>query len=129
MDTFAFLAVLNEEDANHPAADEAWKELLAGDEPVVSTNYVLLETIALAQSRLGVKAVRTLARDVFPILTIRWVDEVKHHAGLAALLAAGRRRVSLVDCVSFEVVRELGIRRCFAFDPHFLEQGFESIPG
>ena len=48
--------------------------------------------------------------------------------GMAAVLSAGRRRLSLVDCVSFDVMTRLGIDVCFAFDAHFREQGFRCIP-
>ena len=44
-------------------------------------------------------------------------------AAIGALLAAGRR-LSLVDCVSFTVMRRLGIREYLGLDPHFEEQGF-----
>ena len=129
LDTSAILAVLDAADVNHQPADELWKNLLGGDEPLISTNYILLETIALTQNRIGMKAVHDLSTDVIPILTVHWVDEIKHNAALLALLAARRRRVSLVDYVSFGVMRELGLRRCFAFDSHFREQGFECLPG
>jgi predicted nucleic acid-binding protein len=36
--------------------------------------------------------------------------------------------LSLVDCASFEVMRLHGIRKAFAFDKHFREQGYELIP-
>lgn len=29
-----------------------------------------------------------------------------------------------VDCISFETARRLGINNVFAFDQHFVEQGF-----
>jgi predicted nucleic acid-binding protein len=45
-------------------------------------------------------------------------------AGLSALLAAGRRHLSLVDCVSFVIMRRLGIRAYLGLDAHFAEQGF-----
>jgi predicted nucleic acid-binding protein len=40
------------------------------------------------------------------------------------MLAAGRRRLSLTDCVSFEVMRRSESATAFAFDTHFTEQGF-----
>lgn len=49
-------------------------------------------------------------------------------AGVAAVLTAGRKRLSLVDCVSFTVMRELGVRRALTLDGHFAEQGFEVRP-
>lgn len=51
-----------------------------------------------------------------------------HQRALATLLGAGRREVSLVDWVSFLLMRELGIRHAFAFDRHFAEQGFVVLP-
>lgn len=41
----------------------------------------------------------------------------------SAVLESDRRKLSLVDCISFEVMRS--IARVFCFDPHFAEQGFE----
>jgi predicted nucleic acid-binding protein len=36
--------------------------------------------------------------------------------------------LSLVDCTSFQVMRQLGIDTAFAFDEHFAEQHFTCIP-
>ncbi len=128
LDTSAIVAVIDRDDSMHAKADRVWRRILASDEALVTSNYVLVETFALVQHRIGVEAVRELIRDVVPVLTIRWVGEAQHNAATAAVLAAGRRGLSLVDCTSFEVMKEMGIRRCFAFDPHFREQGFECLP-
>jgi predicted nucleic acid-binding protein len=96
-------------------------------EPSITSNYVLVETFALLQHRLGVGAVRGLQEDLIPILRVEFVTPEQHQAGVSALLAADRRGLSLVDCVSFEVMRNLGIREVFGFDPHFKEQGFVLI--
>jgi predicted nucleic acid-binding protein len=60
---------------------------------------------------------------------VSFVNSDLHASALAALLAARRRRLSLVDCVSFETMRHLSVTRAFAFDPHFTEQGFELVQG
>jgi predicted nucleic acid-binding protein len=44
------------------------------------------------------------------------------------LLAANRRSLSLVDCTSFEVMRQAGLDTVFTFDLHFREMGFKVIP-
>ena len=41
---------------------------------------------------------------------------------------AGRRGLSLVDCVSFAVMARAGLRQAFAFDDHFAERGFSCLP-
>ena len=43
-------------------------------------------------------------------------------------LAARRREVSLVDRVSFEVMRRLGLTTAFAFDAHFNDFVFKVLP-
>ncbi len=47
---------------------------------------------------------------------------------MAALLAAGHRSVSLVDWVSFELMRAERIDCAFAFDADFARQGFATVP-
>ena len=127
VDTSAFLAILDADDAEHPRAKRTWEHLITHDEVMTCSNYVLVETFALVQHRLGMTAVRAFQADVYPLLNIEWVDEVTHRAGVAAVLAASRRRLSLVDCVSFEVMRRLGLHRVFCFDAHFAEQGFDIV--
>lgn len=82
----------------------------------------------MVQRRLGLEAVRSLARDLLPLVEIEWVAIEAHAAAVSALLAANRRGLSLVDCVSFETMRRRGLTRVFAFDQHFGEQGFDGVP-
>lgn len=128
VDTSALLAVLDAGDAQHPQARAAWETLIERDERLVTTSYVLVETFALVQSRLGMEAVRVLAGDVVPILHVHWVGESDHRLGVAALVAAGRRQLSLVDCVSFASMHELRLDTAFAFDRDFADQGFRTLP-
>ncbi len=127
-DTSALYAVLDADDANHVKAKAEWQRLLASQVPLITTSYVVVETVALVQHRLGVEAVRLFQQALAPVLQVTWVDHATHQAGVAAVLAAGRRGLSLVDCVSFEVMRQLELRDVFAFDPHFAEQGFTGGP-
>ncbi len=46
VDPSALLAVLDADDRNHPAARGAWKGLVEGDEWLITSNYVLVETFA-----------------------------------------------------------------------------------
>jgi len=128
VDTSAFLAVLDADDAQHPRASRVWHDLVGGEDILLTTSYVLVETFALVQARLGLEATRLLNDDVVPILHVTWVDEELHRAAMTALLIAHRRDLSLVDCVSFEAMRRLGAERAFAFDRHFRQQGFAIIP-
>jgi predicted nucleic acid-binding protein len=127
LDTSALLAVLDADDRVHAKARRVWADLLGRGGGIISTSYVLVETFALAQHRLGIEAVRCLAEDILPIVRIHWVGEAEHRAGVTALLTAGRRELSLVDCVSFVVMRQLNLKKAFAFDRDFAAQGFETL--
>lgn len=128
VDTSALYAVLDGADDNHVPAVALWRELLASDESLLVTNYVLVETTALVQHRLGMEAVRTLTNDLAPTLDVHWMSEMDHQHARTVLLATNRRAVSLVDCSSFHVMRSRHLERVFAFDPHFREQGFDVLP-
>ncbi len=47
---------------------------------------------------------------------------------MGILLSAGRRKLSLVDCTSYEIMRQYNLEQVFTYDPHFSEQGFDVIP-
>ena len=57
VDTSALYAVLDADDGKHSPACAEWQRLLLNSS-LVTTNYVLVETTALLQHRLGVEAVR-----------------------------------------------------------------------
>lgn len=118
--------MLDRDDQFHKEAKGVFTAL-SSDEPVTH-NYVLVETIAIAQRRLGEIASRRLMQELAPVITTVWIDEATHQAGAAALLAALPTKVSLIDFVSFEVMREHGIARAFTFDDDFRTAGFEVLP-
>ena len=122
VDTSALLAILDEDDRYHREAAETFRELMVGTE-LVTHNYIEVETLTLARRRLGRGAVARLTDRLLPSMTTIWVDEPLHRAALAAHRAAGAS-VSLVDNVSFEVMRGEGIDQAFAFDADFEAQGF-----
>jgi len=127
VDSSAFLAVLDADDENHPLARQVWERILTAVAFLFTTSYVLVETYASVQRRLGMDALRTFHEDIVPLLQIEWVGEELHQRGADAVLTANRRNLSLVDCTSFAVVRQFGIKQVFAFDKHFVEQGFELL--
>ena len=120
------MATLHAGDDNHTRGARTLRELLESKQSLVTTNYVLVETTALLQHRFGLAAVRRFQDDIVPMLELVWVDDDLHAEATAALLTAGRRELSLVDCASFACMRRRGLTRAFHFDRHFREQGFES---
>ncbi|MGE5645070.1 MAG: type II toxin-antitoxin system VapC family toxin [Acidobacteriota bacterium] len=128
VDTSALYASLDRKDRDHAAAKKTLARLLEEREVLFTTNYVVLEAAALVQRRLGLDALRTFQADIVPSISVDWVGQSTHDAAAEAVLIANRRDLSLVDCVSFYVMRANGIERVFSLDGHFREQGFEVIP-
>jgi predicted nucleic acid-binding protein len=128
VDTSALFAVLDADDQMHARARKEWELLLETDTSFRTTNYVLVETLALLQSRIGMDGVRLFTTDVIPVLDIIWVEAGMHLSAHHSLLVASRRELSLVDCVSFEAMRRLRINNVFCFDVHFAQQGFQVLP-
>lgn len=127
VDTSALFALIDGDDVNHAISHKTWGRLLADESSLVTTNYVLLEVYALLQRRIGMDAIRDLNHDFAPALEVLWVSAETHRFALAAVLAANRRDLSVVDCVSFQIMRDNGVRAAFCFDTHFSEQGFEIL--
>jgi predicted nucleic acid-binding protein len=121
VDSSALYAVLDHDDARSTS-----ERLLRSAEILVTHNYVLVETAALVQSRLGMAA-GALQDPILPVLRVYWVSESDHQTALEVMVAADRRRLSLVDCTSFLIMRSRGVGNVFCFDKHFQEQGFTLI--
>jgi len=128
VDTSAILPLLDADSRARDVVTSAWNRAVADGDRLVTSSYALLETFALCQNRLGLAAVRALAEHLCPLLDIEWIGAESHETGVAMLLAANRQDLSLVDCISFDLMRRLGISRVLTLDGHFGEQGFECLP-
>jgi predicted nucleic acid-binding protein len=129
LDTSGIIAVLNPQDEQHRAAAAQWATLLAGDDALVTTNYVLAEAFAVLAHHLGVAAVRAFQFTIVPARAVEWVERPTRRRGRRRVADRRRARdLSLVDCVSFAIMRRLGLDVAFALDRHVAQQGFRCIP-
>ena len=130
VDTSAFYALLDPNDEAHQAAARTWKQLLdgmaRGRTRLVTHSGILLEGSALVSRRLGMDGLRDLQEGLLPVAEMIWIGETLHRRAAAAMFAAGLRRVSLTDWISFEVMRSRRIRKAFTFNRDFAEQGFRT---
>jgi predicted nucleic acid-binding protein len=127
VDTSAFIALVDRTDDRHTKAGSVYGDCLHRGDLLLTTDYIVAEALSVAQKRLGITAVRAIVNGYLPTMTMIWVTPDDHALGTEALLAAGRRSLSLVDCISFVVMRRLNLANAFAFDKHFVEQGFELL--
>ena len=123
LDTSAIYAMADKADPNHAEARKKFEFALESRETFLLHNYILIESAALIQSRLGLRAALLFLKDA-KVFEIEWIDSILHNEALMELERVGRRGVSLVDCASFIIMRKRGLHKVLAFDPDFDNQGF-----
>lgn len=128
LDTSIVYALADEEDPNHPRAKELFRRALEAGEEILLHNYILVESAALLQSRLGLDQALRFLRES-SAFHIHWVTAHDHRQGADLLNERGRRGLSLVDCISFVIMRRYGANEVLAFDPDFEREGFKLYQG
>ncbi|MCK5798700.1 MAG: PIN domain-containing protein [Deltaproteobacteria bacterium] len=124
VDTSAFLALLVSDDAKHARAARAFEALAIDETALISSSYVLIETYALLQRRVGLDATLAMRDAIAPLIDIVWVGRSIHDAALDRLVRSAQRKLSLVDCTSFEIMARQGLQQVFTYDKHFSQEGF-----
>lgn len=124
VDTSAFFALMVSNDSMHDRAKRIYDYFSTQEVPLVTSSYVILETIALLQRRISLNAVSDFQLKVQPLLDVVWVDADWHGRAMQRLLAQNDRDISLVDSLSFELMDAMDLTVAFAYDRHFEENGF-----
>ncbi|PIP38311.1 MAG: VapC toxin family PIN domain ribonuclease [Desulfobacterales bacterium CG23_combo_of_CG06-09_8_20_14_all_51_8] len=123
-DTSGFFALLVKNDDMHVRARKNFSYFAENNVQLVTSSFVLVETTALLQHRIGLSPVNDFNSKILPLLEIVWVDEKWYAKAVQRLVARSNRDVSLVDALSFEIMEDFQIETAFAFDKHFEENGF-----
>lgn len=122
LDTSAIYALADKTDPNHANAYKKFDLALKSGETFLVHNYILVESAALLQARLGLQAAILFLKDV-KSFEVDWVDQELHEEAKKDLERIEKRGISLVDCTSFVVMRRRGVKKALAFDPDFRDQG------
>jgi predicted nucleic acid-binding protein len=128
VDTSAIYAWADAADTHQGSAVRRLQAILDSGDQLLTHNYVLVEALSLLQARLGLAAAVKLAKDSSAFV-IDWVDDDLHAAGIRELERSRKRGVSLVDQISFLVMRRRQAETAFAFDPDFVAAGFQLFEG
>ena len=128
-DTSGLFALLVGSEDGHAGVVRAFRGVVLQQRPLRTTSYVVVETVALLQRRVGLEAVRDFDDHVSPLLSMEWVSDELHRRGMRRLSRENRRRLSLVDCVSLEFMRQHAIDEVLGLDRHFEEAGHALLRG
>lgn len=123
VDTSGWYALADERDPNHEDA-LAWAA--GARPPLLTTNWVVGETLNLTRSRLGHRVAVALGTELWtrPGLRVVRVSQKDEQEAWRLFQRYADKDFSFTDCTSFAVMRRLRITRALAFDRHFQQMGF-----
>ncbi|MBX3055291.1 MAG: PIN domain-containing protein [Anaerolineae bacterium] len=129
MGTGAWLALADRRDKYHGVATAVYLQLLQQHPRLVTTNLVIAESYALIRYRLGhepgMRFLRSLRQS--QRLVRLYADEAAELDAEQLLEKYADQDFSLVDAVSFVVMRQHELTQVFAFDHHFRVMGFTLV--
>ena len=130
VDSAGWAAIADEADPAHAAAGQVRDAWLEEGGRLVTTDYVVDETLTLLRARLSLRAAqRWWARvEASGRVRIEWMNPDRAARARTWFFGWEDKGFSFTDCASFAVMRELGIRLALTTDAHFLQAGFEILP-
>ena len=127
VDTSAIVAIADTGDEAHERALDALNNLRSESTPLWTHSYVVLESSAVMQRKLGIEPALEFLTEIVNLATIHWVSQEDHERAVYRLGQRRRRNLSLVDCVSFVLMETYGSTTAFAYDSDFQSEGFELV--
>lgn len=129
IDTSAFYALEDADDRHHSEARTIQRRFQDERPLLFTTHHILDEAVTLIGSKIHPARAVRFARQLLSSRIIRIVrtDEEVEQAALNVYERFDDPRLSFTDCLSFAVMRGLGISAAFAFDQHFEQAGFERL--
>ena len=127
VDTSAWYAYIRADDPDHKAVKisiEQWAGRL------LTSNFVFDEVVTLVRGRLGVakaERVGNTLRDSGAVDMVRVLPEDEEEAW-KIFIQHRDKDYSFTDCVSFALMRRLGLETALSTDHHFQQAGFHREP-
>jgi predicted nucleic acid-binding protein len=124
LDTVGLIATWDEADQWHTAAEAVFVQITSERRPFVTTTFVLLECGNYAARRPYRKAVSVPRQQLELRSELISPTEQDWQAAWSAYERGEAGQAGIVDHVSFQVMRRLGLGEVFTNDKHFEAAGF-----
>lgn len=130
VDTAGWMCMADRKDPKHKAFSQTRDNWLRDSGVLVTTDYVLDETLTLISMRLGIEAAEKWWGQVSksPRLKSEVIDYERAERARIWFFNWKDKSFSFTDCTSFIVMKELEIEKSLTSDKHFVEAGFEILP-
>lgn len=130
VDTAGWMMLADAADPGHTDARSVRDRWLEEGGVLVSSDYVMDETLTLLRMRLSLDASRRWWELVDSSPRVFWelVNPARAEAAREWFFGWRDKTFSFTDCTSFVVMTELGLKTAFTSDRHFVQAGFEVLP-
>ena len=130
VDTAGWIACADAADPDHEDACGARDNWLEHQGLLITSDYVIDETLTLLRLRLGLSAAEqwwhTLAASKRVVREL--IHEERAERARHIFFRHRDKNFSFTDCTSFALMREFRIREALTTDKHFRQAGFEMFP-
>jgi predicted nucleic acid-binding protein len=127
-DTSALIALVVESESNHRQALGFLKQ--NPHARFVVTELILAELVTRVRAIRGTAKAVEVGEDLLRSARHEFIfaDVELIRGAIARLAKFSDKKLSLTDCVSFELMEKLGLTAAFTFDRDFRDCGFEMMP-
>ncbi len=128
VDTGGFLAKEIASDQHHAVATREWKDASAF--VLLSSEHILDECATLLARRTNYAWASAWGKEALGS-GIEWIqaEPPDWETAFSLMRKYADQGVSFTDCLSFALMRRIGVREVFGFDRHFEAAGFRLRPG
>jgi predicted nucleic acid-binding protein len=130
VDTGGWMACADRSDPVHTACTAARDATLEAGRILVTTDFVIDETLTLIRFRLGLAAATAWWQQIDGSRRLRWerVESDRFERARQLFVQYRDKDLSFTDCTSFAVMRELRVTTVITTDDHFRQVGFDVLP-
>jgi len=128
-DTSFFFALVAKRDPAHLPAVAAYEKLLRARGRVLTTDYIIDETLTLTKARISAQTTLALLDRIerSEAIDLEEITPVRFSNSKTYFRKHSDHGYSFTDCTSFVLMRERQIRAALTTDRHFTEAGFEVL--
>ena len=130
VDTAGWMACADEADPAHHRALQSRDTALKSESVLVTTDYVIDETLTLIRIRLTLAAAEGWWAQLEGSSRLRWewIGMARADKARDVFFRHRDKSYSFTDCTSFVVMKELKLKQVLTTDRHFRQMGFEVLP-
>lgn len=129
VDTSALVALFDENDTRHKEAMQRLERIRSRRIGMVISDFVFGESITTTLARAGHRIAVTVGEYILnsAIVDFVWLDERIKRKAWEYFKKHDDKRFSFTDCTSFVLMKEINVKKYFAFDEDFKRAGFEEF--